>query len=327
VIAAEALAIAEALIARRSFVVVSHARPDGDAIGSAMAMALALEATGRQATVVTKDPVPGPYQGFPYVDRIRVVDAVTEPADAVIVLECGDLARTGVAGLDQTGPIVNIDHHPGNTGYGTWQWFDAGAAACGEMVATLIDALAVDWTPAIATHLYLALSTDTGSFRYGPVSAHTFDICRRVVNAGVDTSALSRAIYESYSIGRVRLTGALLDRMTLHHDNRLAILAVDDNLLAQCGATNDDLEGLVNLPLGAREVVAVAMLKRQPDGQWRVSLRSKGAIDVRMVATQWQGGGHQNASGFTATGAEPDLRSALVASLTEAIDLVDGAVA
>ena len=322
----QAQAIVEALLARRSFIVTSHARPDGDAVGSSMAMALALEATGRQATVVLKDPVPGPFQTLPHIDSLRVVDTVANPVDAVVVLECGDLGRTGITGLDRVGAIVNIDHHPGNTAYGTWNWFDAGAAACGEMVATLIDALGVAWTPAIATHLFLALSTDTGSFRYGPVSAHTFEICRRVAETGVDTSALSRTIYESYSVGRVRLTGALLDRMTLHHGDRLAILAIDDALLAGCGATTDDLEGLVNLPLGAREVVAVAMLKGQPDGQWRVSLRSKGAVDVRAVAARWNGGGHTNASGFTAALGESELRQALVSALTEAIDLVDGAV-
>src|SRR5690606_36261941 len=163
------------------------------------------------------------------------------------------------------------DHHPGNTGYGEWNWFDAGAAACAEMVAQLIDELGVPWTHAIATHLYLAISTDTGSFRYGAVSSRTFDICRRITEAGVDTSALSRTLYENYSVGRVRLTGALLDQMTLHHDQRLALIVVDDALLARCGAATDDLEGLVNLPLGAREILAVAMFKAQADGEWRVS--------------------------------------------------------
>lgn len=318
-------AVVEAIQACQSFVVTSHARPDGDAVGSSMALALALEALGRTVTVVLRDPIPGPFTALPEVDRIRTVDALDSPADALIVLECSDLARTGIAGLDRAGTIVNIDHHLGNTLYGTCNWFDSGAAACGELVAALIDELGVSWTPAIAAHLFLALSTDTGSFRYGPVSARTFDICRRVAETGVGTSDLSRAIFESYSVGRVRLTGALLDAMTLHHDSRLALLAYDDALLARCGATIDDTEGLVNLPLGAREVLAVAMLKGQSDGSWRVSLRSKGEVDVRAVASRWGGGGHRNAAGCTMSGRQDEIRSALAEALAGAIDVADTA--
>jgi phosphoesterase RecJ-like protein len=192
-------------------------------------------------------------------------------------------------------------------------------------VGDLIDELGVTWTSDIASHLYLALSTDTGGFRYGPISAGTFDKCRRIVESGVDTAQLSRLIFDSFSIGRVRLTGALLNAMTLHHGDRLAVLAFDDALLAAYGATIDDTEGLVNLPLGAREVSAVALLKRQDGNTWRVSLRSKGTVDVRSVAAHWQGGGHHNAAGFTATGDEQSLRRALADALSRAIDAAEAA--
>jgi phosphoesterase RecJ-like protein len=118
----------------------------------------------------------------------------------------------------------------------------------------------------------------------------------------------------------VRLTGALLNAMELHHDSRLAILALDDDLLSTCGATPDDTEGLVNLPLGAREVVAVALLKRQNGNVFRVSLRSKGAVDVRAVAETWDGGGHQNAAGCTVTGSTTEVRDAIVARMKQVID-------
>jgi phosphoesterase RecJ-like protein len=311
--------VAAAIQARQSFIVTSHARPDGDAIGSSLALALALERIGKQAQVILKDPIPQPYQSFPGIDLVWQATHVEAPADALIVMECGDLARTGLTGLDRY-TVINIDHHLGNTMYGSVNWFDEQAAACGELVAALIDALGVAWTSEIATHLFLALATDTGSFRYGPVSAATFDICRRIVGAGVDTSALSRAIFESYSIGRVRLTGALLAGMTLHHQNRVAVLAFDDGMLEACGATIDDTEGLVNLPLGAHEVLAVALLKQQSDGTCRVSLRSKGAVDVRSVALQWDGGGHLNAAGCTVAGPDAMWRAALVDALAAAVD-------
>ncbi len=166
------------------------------------------------------------------MDRIQIVDRVVAPADAAVLLECSDLTRPGIAGLDRYF-VVNIDHHLGNAMYGAVNWYDGSAAACGEMVAALIDALGVAWTPAIASHLYLAISTDTGGFRYGPIVASTFEVCRRIAETGVQTAELSRQIFDSFSVGRVRLTGAILDAMELHHDNRLAILAFDDDMLAR----------------------------------------------------------------------------------------------
>jgi phosphoesterase RecJ-like protein len=313
-------AVAEAIRSRESFVITSHARPDGDAIGSSLALALGLEQLGKRVTVVLRDPAPRTYQSFPAIDRLTIAERVDTPADAAIVLECSDITRPGVAGLDRY-TVINIDHHLGNTMYGAVNWFDEGAAACAELVAGLLDVLGVTWTPAIATHLYLGISTDTGGLRYGPISERTYETCRRIVATGVDTPLLSRQIFESYSIGRVRLTGALLNAMTLHHDNQIAVLAFDDGLLARCGATTDDTEGLVNLPLGASEVVAVAMLKQQADGSWRISLRSKGPVDVRSVAMQWQGGGHRNASGCTLTGDRDTVASTLVAAMTVAVDV------
>lgn len=301
-----AAAVAAALRDRQSFVLTSHARPDGDAIGSAMALALALDELGKQTTVVLHDRVPEPYLAFPHIDRIVIADRVDAAADAAILLECSDITRPEVSGLDRYF-VVNVDHHLGNGLYGAVNWFDSSAAACGELVAAIVDELDVRWTREIAAHLYLAIATDTASFRHGPVSARTFEICRRIADAGVETSLLARQMFDSFSIGRVRLTGAMLGAMTLHHGNRFAVLAFDDALLASCGASADDTEGLVNLPLGAREVVGVALFKPQPDGRIRVSLRSKGDLDVRAVASRWQGGGHHNAAGLTMEG---DLETA-----------------
>lgn len=283
-----------------------------------MAMALALEALGKQVRIVFRDPAPSTFADFPAMNRLEQVSSVSEPADAAVLLECSDVTRPGVAGLERY-PLINVDHHLGNGMYGVVNWFETSAAACGEMVADIIDALSLDWTPDIAAHLYLALSTDTGGFRYGPISARTFEICRRIAALGVDTAVLARRIFDSYSIGRVRLTGALLDAMELHHDQQLAVLAFDDDLLRHCGATQEDTEGLVNIPLSAREVVAVVMMKRQADGTFRVSLRSKGDVDVRSVAAQWDGGGHHNAAGCTVAGEQSAVRDALVSAMGRAV--------
>jgi len=161
----------------------------------------------------------------------------------------------------------------------------------------------------------LGIATDTGSFRHGPISSRTFEICQRIAETGVEPARLARQIFDSFGLGRVKLTGALLNAMELHHDHRLAVLEFDDDLLASCGAAIDDTEGLVNLPLGAREVKAVALLKRQSPGVYRVSMRSKGEVDVRGVAMMWGGGGHTNAAGFTITGSQAEVKSAIVAAV------------
>jgi phosphoesterase RecJ-like protein len=187
------------------------------------------------------------------------------------------------------------------------------------MVADIIDALGVTWTPEIASHLYLGIATDTGSFHHGPMSARTFEVCRRIVLAGVDPAVMARRIFDSFSIGRVVLMGAMLSQMELHDQGRLAVLQFDDALLERCGATLDDTEGLVNLPLGAREVSAVALFKRQADGTTRVSLRSKDVVDVRSVAGLWKGGGHKNAAGCTLTGVYEPQKAAVIEALARAI--------
>jgi phosphoesterase RecJ-like protein len=312
-----AVDVAAAIRAHDAFVLTSHAKPDGDAIGSQLAMAFALDALGKRVRLVNKDPVPAAYRGFPGAERILVspavplLDELPPEAEATIVMECGDLARPDVAGLERP-TLINIDHHVGNTMYGTVNWFDASAAACAEMVADVIDVLGVDWTQDIATHLYLGIATDTGGFRHGPISERTFRICARVAATGVSPAQLSRDIFDSFSIGRIRLTGAILNAMELHHGGRLAVLYYDDELLATCGATSDDTDGLVNLPLGAKDVVAVALVRKQTDTQFRVSMRSKGDVSVRAVAVQFGGGGHVNAAACSIAGSRASVTAAVI---------------
>lgn len=314
-----AAAIAVALRARQAFILTSHSRPDGDAVGSQLALAFALRAIGKHVRLVNHDPVPAQYRHFPGIDAMEIAARVEGPADAVVTLECSDIGRPGVDGIGRYF-VINIDHHLGNEMYGQVNWFDGSAAACTEMVSDVIDALGVAWTPDIALHLYLGIVTDTGGFRHGPISARTFEICRRIAETGVEPARLAQAIFDNFGIGRVKLTGAMLSRMDLLHANRLAVLQFDDALLAECGATVDDTEGLVNLPLGAHEVVAVALFKQQVDGTCRVSLRSKPAVDVRSVAEVWNGGGHKNAAGCTLSGDIGELRRLLIAALQRAID-------
>jgi phosphoesterase RecJ-like protein len=300
--------IAEEIRRRRSFVLTSHVRPDGDAIGSALAMAYALRALGKRVRVVSRDEPPAALMMFPGVPSIEVLERVDDPGDAVIVMECGDLKRTGVEGLDR-GFVINIDHHPGNDGYGALNWFDPSAAACGEMVFDLIAELGVPLSLEIATHVYVAILTDTGSFHYSNISGHTFDICRQCREAGVNPPAVARSIFDSNNLGRLKLFGAVLSKMELDETGRIATVFVDQKLARDCGGTYEDTEGLINLPLTVKEIQAVVFFKESGADEWRVSMRSKGDIDVGAVAKEFGGGGHKNASGCTAHGRFDDLKA------------------
>jgi len=203
--------------------------------------------------------------------------------------------------------------------YGALNWFDESAAACGEMVFDLIRALGVPLSREIATHIYLAILTDTGSFHHSNITPRTFDICRQTVEAGVNPAAMARRVFDSNSFGKLKLIGALLDAMELVDDGRLAVLYMDDGMLETCGCTHNDTEGVINLPLTAREIQAVVFFKAGSNGDVRVSMRSKYDVDVRSVATQYGGGGHKNAAGFTVTGTLEQVRPQIVAKIVTAI--------
>ena len=303
---------------RQRFLITSHARPDGDSIGSQLAMAYALDALGKDVRVVNADAAPDHYLDFPGMDRIEIARQVDSDADALIVMECSDLGRTGIAGLERH-HIINIDHHAGNRMYGALNWFDESAAACGEMVFDVIRALEVPLSFEIATHIYLAILTDTGSFHHSNITPRTFDICRQTVEAGVSPAAMARRVFDSNSFGKLKLIGALLDRMELVDHGRLAVLYLDEDMLRACGCTHNDTEGLINLPLTAREIQAVVFFKVTPAGEVRVSMRSKYDVDVRRVASEYGGGGHKNAAGFTVSGALADLRPEIIQQITAAI--------
>ena len=311
--------IVAAIHARQRFVLSSHARPDGDSVGSQLAMAYALRALGKEAVVVNADAAPPPLMQFPGVPDIRIAPQVDGDFDAAIIMECGDLARTGVSGLDRFFAI-NIDHHPDNTGFGQLTWFDTSAAACGEMVFHLVLALGVPLSREVATHVYLAILTDTGSFHYSSISPRTFEICREAVRAGADPVEIARNVYDSNNMGRLKLFGAVLSAMQIDTTGRIAIIYLDHEMAREAGGTYEDTEGVINLPLTVKDIYAVVFFKQVEGDEYRVSMRSKGEIDIGAVAKMFGGGGHKNAAGCTVTGAIDALQKLFIAKIEQAID-------
>lgn len=309
----------DALRGTTPVLICGHARPDGDSLGSVVAMAFALRARGRQVRLLCSDPVPAAFLALPGMREVEIAREVDATGALVVVMESGALSRTGIDGLDTAAAIVNIDHHLGNTGYGTVNWFDEGAAACVELVADAIDALGVAWTPEIAAALYLGVLTDTGGFRHSHITVRSFELARRCVEAGADPVRIGQIAYDSFSLGRVRLIGELLHGMRLDADGRLAILRLTPDVHVRAGSTPDETEGLINLPFTAQDIRAVCLLRSDEDGVTRVSLRSKGDIDVRSVAQHFGGGGHFNASGFTTQDDLPTVEALLLPLLRAAL--------
>jgi len=322
-VATELQQIVDAIGARQRFVISSHSRPDGDSVGSSLSMALALRALGKEARVVHKDRAPDPLLGFPGMSGIEIADRADGDFEAGIIMECGDLARTGVEGLEGRF-LINIDHHPGNSGFGQINWFDPSAAACGEMVFDLIRALDVPLTVEIATHIYLAILTDTGSFHYSSISPRTFGICRLTIEAGVDPVQVARTVYDSNSMGRLKLFGAVLNGMRTDSSGRIAILYLDHEMAREAGGTYDDTEGLINEPLTVKAIQAVVFFKQIQGDEYRVSMRSKGEVDIGAVARELGGGGHRNAAGCTVTGAIDALQLMLVKRMEDAVERQEG---
>jgi bifunctional oligoribonuclease and PAP phosphatase NrnA len=289
---------------RQRFLVTSHARPDGDAIGSALGMMHLLEGLGKQVDVAFADPVPVIYRTMPGANRITASLPATAP-DAAILLECDRIERTGFARENfaaMNAPLtINIDHHLSGRDFADFNWIDTEACAVGSMVYDLAAASGVDITPAMATCLYTAVLTDTGSFTYAGVTASTFALAQHLVERGANANRIAQAVYFSNPASKFHLLGAAL--RNLHVDAPLAWTWITQDEAARAGATAEDSEGVVNYLIGIAGVEAAVYLRELPGcGEFRLSLRSKERIDVARIAESFGGGGHHNASGCTLAG-------------------------
>lgn len=292
-------AILDVLRRADRILVCSHARPDGDAVGSMLAMSMLLEQMGKRADLVTADRVPAIYRGFPGASAIRHALRVHGPYDAVILLECDGLERSGLRGLDDFF-LINIDHHISGRNYGNLNWIDCGAASVGELVYRLVKAAEAAVTPQMAACLYTTLLTDTGCFTYGSLRASTFEMAHELILAGADPVAIARDVFYSAPVSKVLLLGAALS--SLKREGRLAWLWVTHQDMVRTCAAEEDCEGIVNVAIGISGVEAAAFLRELPDRRVRVSLRSKGRVNVEAIAQRLGGGGHGNASGCTLDG-------------------------
>jgi phosphoesterase RecJ-like protein len=308
-------------------VITSHLNPDGDAVGSSLALARLLRRFGKVALVWLHDPVPAMYSQLAGSDRVHIGNE--PPAgfpgnyDAAIALECPSLSRCGLEdSLDQI-DVLNIDHHLGNESYGVANWVDSSAPALGEMIHTLAEKLKIPLDPDTATCLLLALVSDTGGFRFSNTSDRAFEAAAELVRKGAQPQQISHWLYESRSEASLRLLQEMLGSLELHGGGRLATALLTQEMFQRSGASKEDTEGLVEFPRSIASVEAVGLIREIDSQQVKVSLRSRDRVNVEEIARRNGGGGHRNAAGFRLEAETTSARQVVVDELTRALEKHD----
>ena len=258
---------------RTKFILTSHARPDGDAVGSTLACCQILRSMGKQANVVLSDGVPGIYRPLPGSEAVLQSTEHAPEADAVIILECDSVARTKLAGIENH-YLINIDHHATGRPFADVNWIDPHACATAEMIFRLAREAGVQISPEVATCLYTAVLTDTGSFCFMGTTERTFALAHELVRCGADPVRIAQSVYFSTQLSKMRLLGAALS--DLHRDGSLAWMSVSHSIMERCQASEEDCEGLVNYALAIGGIEVALFFRELPDSRFRVSLRSKG---------------------------------------------------
>ena len=305
---------------REAFVLTSHARPDGDAVGSVLACYQMLLQLGKRAEVVLHDGVPLIYRPLPFADAVRQATEVNSGYQAAIILECDSLTRTRLKGLENCF-LINIDHHSSGRPFANINWIEPRACAVAELVFALAKAAGAKVTQEMATCLYTAVLTDTGSFSYEGTDEHTFALAQELVRLGANPVKIAQNVYFSNPASKMRLLGFALT--SLHREGKLSWMYVTRDQMQRSGGVEEDLEGLVNYALSIEGVEAAVFLRELPDGRVRMSLRSKGAINVAAIAEQFGGGGHECASGCSTNGPLRSAKESILKYLRAAVGQED----
>ncbi len=279
-----------------SLLILTHENPDGDALGSAMALYLFLKKKGKDVYVGCKDEVPHFLDFIPHSDEvIKLPDG--RFYDAGIIVDASGFYRAGTE--VKVAKRIRIDHHVGGDFYSRHDYIDPKAPATASLIYELIKAWDISaMDKEIATCIYAGLATDTGFFKYSNTNEYTFELARELVRYGADPNYVYRMFSERESLSKMKLISKVLDTLTLYEDGLVAGITIFDRFFKETGAKYSDSEGLVNYPRSLEGVeVAFALIEKPDEGVWKVSFRSKVEVDVSKIAERLGGGGHKYASG------------------------------
>lgn len=312
-------AIAAILKEQNSILLSVHKDPDGDALGSQLALMLALRKAGKKVAAHNLDPVPEQYRFLPHCDEITTGKAVSGGYDALVVLD-SEPKRTGL--FDDAYPartLVNIDHHGTNRSDWRLTWLDPDAAATGELVYRLVKALNVQMDREIAFCLYTAIFTDTGSYRYSNTTPESMRTSASLLEYGIDPWVVAENVYESFAFERLRLLGGALAGLERSKDGRIAWVVIPRELYTTTGTSSKDTENFINFVRAVKGVEVAALFRQTGERQYKVSLRSKGRVDVAAAAQALGGGGHRNAAGCVLDGTIEEIKKRVLTEVEKAI--------
>jgi len=314
--------IASVLKASGSFVIMSHIRPDGDALGCEIAMAICLERLGKRVKVWNQDGMLKKYSFLPCAGLVTLPPAVAEDFDVAVALDTAARDRLGTCldSIRSAKTWINIDHHISNNHYGDLAYVDPSAPATGQILYEFVREAGLPFTCEMADNLFVAISTDTGSFQYPNTSARSFEIGAELVKAGVNIGAISQQMYESSPRRRIELLRTLLNRLEFSCNDRVASFSLSLEEARLAGALPEDNEGMIDHIRAIDGVAAAAFIEELPEGKVRISLRSKDPrVDVSKICAQFGGGGHTLAAGARVRGSLAEVKGKVLAAICHEI--------
>jgi len=306
-----------------SFVIMSHVRPDGDAIGSQIALGMALEAVGKKVRLINDDGVPDNLAFLPGSDRVEMPPAEAFDVDVAIALDTATKPRLGAASLNAASKAklwLNIDHHKSNPCYGDVNHIDPTSPATGQILYKLITALNLPIPDATRDAIYVAVSTDTGSFQYPSTTEETYLMAADLIRRGLDVGRINSLTYDSHPFRRVELMRALLNTLELAGDGRIAHWEMTMATSEKLGLKPEDSEGLIDIIRAIEGVIVALFFEELPDGKIRISMRSKDKrVDASEICGQFGGGGHALAAGIRMAGPLAEAKEEVLAAVCAAM--------
>jgi phosphoesterase RecJ-like protein len=296
----DSLAALQKLCAHQErFLVISHVRPDGDAYGSTLGLALCLQAMGKDVQTVNSDGLSPLFEFLPGSKGLLATHPAPEPDRLIISVDCADLKRLGpVFDQWQRLPDVNIDHHVSNSGFAKLNLIDAKSPATAQVLYEIFSALKWTLTPDVAANLYVGIMTDTGNFRYRQTTVQTFEVAAKLVAAGADPTSLAESCYQSFRAERLLLIAEVFKAIHFTNHNRVAWFGITPEMYERSGAIPDETEGLIEYLQAVKTVEVAFLLEALPGGLTRASMRSRGKVDVQKICQEFAGGGHRLAAGL-----------------------------
>jgi len=313
--------IAEEVRGGYRFLISTHVNPEGDAIGSVLALGLALKNKGKEVEILNQDPTPGNLAFLPGAGEITHQAPEKGEFDVAFALDCGSKARLGeeFSRVRTIGKVINIDHHVSNSFFGDINLVDPWASSTAEILFDLLRTIPVRMSSAVAENIYVGLLTDTGSFHYSNTSPKTFAVARACLLAGVEPWKVAEKVYENQPLARLRLLSMALGTLGGDGDGRVNYIVVTQKMMEESGASADMTEDFINYPRSLEGSEVALLFRELSPKKYRVSLRSRGKVDVSRIAEEFQGGGHPNAAGCTVEGSLSEVKARILERVQAAL--------